>query len=52
MKGNIMKTITRDYITNVLSENQPCGWIMSGETVVFETYDCFTKRFLPEGGHL
>lgn len=44
-----MKTITRDYITNVLSrENQPCDRIMSGETVVFETYDCFTNQFLPE----
>ena len=44
-----MKTITRDYITNVLSrDNQPCGRIMPGETVVFETYDCFTNQFLPE----
>ena len=44
-----MKTITRDYITNVLSrENQPCARILSGETVVFETYDCFTNQFLPE----
>lgn len=44
-----MKTITRDYITNVLSrENQPCDRILSGETVAFETYDCFTNQFLPE----
>lgn len=44
-----MKTITRDYITNVLSkENRPCDRMKAGETVVFETYDCFTNQFLPE----
>lgn len=44
-----MKIITRDYITNVLSkENLPCGRIRAGETVAFETYDCFTNQFLPE----
>lgn len=44
-----MKTITRDYITNVLSkENPPCDRIRAGETVAFETYDCFTNQFLPE----
>ena len=44
-----MKIITRDYITNVLSkENPPCGRIRAGETVAFETYDCFTNQFLPE----
>ncbi len=44
-----MKTITRDYITYVLSkENEPCGRIKAGETVAFETYDCFTNQFLPE----
>ncbi|MFT4106922.1 MAG: acetamidase/formamidase family protein [Lacrimispora sp.] len=44
-----MKTITRNHITNILSkENPPCDSIKSGETVVFETYDCFTNQFLPE----
>ncbi len=44
-----MKTITRDYITNVLSkENPACDRIRAGETVAFETYDCFTNQFLPE----
>ena len=44
-----MKTITRDYITTVLSkENPPCGKVRAGEIVTFETYDCFTNQFLPE----
>ncbi len=44
-----MKIITRDYITNVLSgDNPPCARISTGETVAFETYDCFTNQFLPE----
>lgn len=43
-----MKTITRDFITNILSkENSPCAKMKSGETAVFETYDCFTNQFLP-----
>ncbi len=43
-----MKTIKKEFITNVLSkENQPCDRIKAGETVVFETYDCFTNQFLP-----
>lgn len=43
-----MKIITKDYITNVLSkENTPCERIISGEIVVFETFDCFTNQFLP-----
>lgn len=44
-----MKIITRNYITNVLSkDNRPCDRIKAGETVAFETYDCFTNQFLPE----
>ncbi|NNJ30060.1 acetamidase/formamidase family protein [Lacrimispora defluvii] len=44
-----MKTITRNYITHILSkDNPPCGRIRAGETVAFETYDCFTNQFLPE----
>ena len=44
-----MKTITRNYITHMLSkDNPPCGRIRAGETVAFETYDCFTNQFLPE----
>lgn len=45
-----MKVITKKNITHVLSkDNIPCEKIVPGETVVFETYDCFTNRFLPEG---
>lgn len=44
-----MKIITRNYITNILSkDNRPCDRIKAGETVAFETYDCFTNQFLPE----
>ncbi|MGC6176071.1 acetamidase/formamidase family protein [Lacrimispora sp. 38-1] len=44
-----MKTITRNYITHTLSkDNPPCERIKAGETVAFETYDCFTNQFLPE----
>ena len=44
-----MKTITRNYITHILSkDNPPCVRIRAGETVTFETYDCFTNQFLPE----
>lgn len=44
-----MKTITRDYITNVLAkENPPCDRVRAGEIVAFETYDCFTNQFLQE----
>lgn len=44
-----MKTITRNYINHILSkDNPPCGRIRAGETVTFETYDCFTNQFLPE----
>lgn len=43
-----MKTITKEFITNVLSkENKPCARIKAGEVVAFETYDCFTNQFLP-----
>ena len=39
-----MKVITKDFITNVLSkDNAACASIRSGETVVFETYVCFTN---------
>ena len=45
-----MKVITKDHVTHVLSkDNQPCDTIKSGEIVAFETYDCFTNRFIPEG---
>ena len=44
-----MLTITKEFITNSLSrEHRPCATARSGETVVFETYDCFTNQFLPE----
>ena len=44
-----MKVISREHITHVLSkENLPCETIRSGEIAVFETYDCFTNRFIPE----
>ena len=44
-----MLTITKEFITNTLSkEHRPCASAKSGETVVFETYDCFTNQFLPE----
>ena len=44
-----MKTITRNYITHTLSkDNPPRERIKAGETVAFETYDCFTNQFLPE----
>ncbi|MEY8357006.1 acetamidase/formamidase family protein [Lachnospiraceae bacterium 54-53] len=44
-----MITITRDYITTMLSrENPPCRRVKPKETMVFETYDCFTNQFLPE----
>lgn len=44
-----MKTITRNYITHILSkDNPPCERITAGETVAFETYDCFSNQFLPE----
>lgn len=44
-----MKTITRNYITHTLSkDNPPCQRIRAGETVAFETFDCFTNQFLPE----
>lgn len=44
-----MKVITKEFITNVLSkDNAACASIQAGETVVFETYDCFTNQFLPE----
>ena len=45
-----MKVITKEHITHVLSkDNPPCDRITSGELVAFETYDCFTNRFIPEG---
>lgn len=45
-----MKVITKEHITHVLSkDNPPCDRITSGERVAFETYDCFTNRFIPEG---
>ncbi len=45
-----MKIISKRYITHSLSkDNPPCERVKSGEIVAFETYDCFTNRFLPEG---
>lgn len=44
-----MKVITRNHNTHILSkDNTPCAHAAAGETVVFETYDCFTNQFLPE----
>lgn len=45
-----MKYIDRSEISYVFSPNVPARCrIRPGETVCFETYDCFTNRFLPEG---
>lgn len=45
-----MKRIDRSIISYVFSsETAPRCRIKSGETVCFETFDCFTNRFLPAG---
>lgn len=45
-----MKQIDRSVISYFFSETaQPRLSVKPGEQVVFETYDCFTNRFLPEG---
>ena len=45
-----MKKVTRkDVIYQMSAENRPVLSIDSGETVVFETYDCYQGQLLPEG---
>lgn len=45
-----MKHIDRSEISYIFSPDVPARCrIRPGETVCFETYDCFTNRFLPEG---
>lgn len=45
-----MKKISRnDVIYEMSSENRPVAVVESGETVVFETYDCYQGQLLPEG---
>ena len=44
-----MKYIGREnLITEMNKDNPACEVVSPGETVVFETYDCFTNQFLPE----
>ena len=45
-----MKKVTRkDVIYQMSAENKPVLSVDSGETVVFETYDCYQGQLLPEG---
>ena len=45
-----MKKVTRDHVVYKMSaENQPVLAVESGETIVFETYDCYQGQLLPEG---
>ncbi len=45
-----MIKITRDYVIYKMSgENVPAAKVDAGETVVFETYDCYQGQLLPEG---
>ena len=45
-----MKKISRkDVIYEMSGENRPVAVVESGETVVFETYDCYQGQLLPEG---
>lgn len=45
-----MKKVTRkDVIYKMSAENLPVLTVESGETVVFETYDCYQGQLLPEG---
>lgn len=48
-----MKVITKEFVTYELSkDNTPCAFIESGETLCFETFDCFNNQYLPEGADL
>lgn len=45
-----MKKISRnDVIYEMSGANRPVAVVESGETVVFETYDCYQGQLLPEG---
>ena len=45
-----MKKVTRkDVIYQMSAENKPVLSVDSGETVAFETYDCYQGQLLPEG---
>ena len=45
-----MKKVTRkDVIYQMSAENKPVLTVDSGETIVFETYDCYQGQLLPEG---
>lgn len=45
-----MKKVTRkDVIYQMSAENKPVLTVDSGDTIVFETYDCYQGQLLPEG---
>ena len=45
-----MIKITREHVIYEMSAgNRPAAKVESGETVVFETYDCYQGQLLPEG---
>lgn len=45
-----MRKITREHVIYEMSAgNCPAAKVESGETVVFETYDCYQGQLLPEG---
>ena len=44
-----MKEITRDHVTYALSRfDEPCATVEAGETLRFETFDCYHGNLLPE----
>lgn len=48
-----MITITRDFVHFTFSgKHTPAASVHSGETVRFETYDCYYNQLLPEGADL
>lgn len=48
-----MQTITRDHVIYQMSAGHPCAArAISGETVIFETWDCFGGQITREDQHL
>ncbi|MBQ7796825.1 MAG: acetamidase/formamidase family protein [Lachnospiraceae bacterium] len=45
----MIKITRKDVIYQMSAENPPAAKVDSGETVVFETYDCYQGQLLPEG---
>ena len=45
----MMKISRKDVIYEMSGENRPAAVVESGETVIFETYDCYQGQLLPEG---